>query len=83
MELLPLSQTEKTFLKNYKNKLDAVVELTIGCWLKPTESQELLTKKVTENPILTDRFIIFYGACLKIDQLCFVSLKNYSYFWFY
>ena len=30
------------------------------CRLKLIESQELPTKKVTENPILTNCFIVFY-----------------------
>ena len=38
----------------------AVIEITVDCQLKPIKSRELLIKKVTENPILTNRFIIFY-----------------------
>ena len=45
-----------------------MVEITVGRQLKPTKSQELLTKEVTENPILTDHFIIFYRS-YKVDQL--------------
>ena len=41
----------------------------VGCRLKPTESQELPTKKATKNPILSDRFIIFYYVRMKIGQL--------------
>ena len=40
-----------------------VVEITVGRRrLKPTKSRELPTKKVTKNPIFTDRFIIFYRS---------------------
>ena len=38
----------------------AVIEITVDHRLKPIKSRELLIKKVIENPILTDRFIIFY-----------------------
>ena len=41
-------------------RASSVVEITVGHQLKLNESQELPTKKVTENPILTNRFIIFY-----------------------
>ena len=37
-----------------------VIEITVDRQLKPIRSRELLIKKVIENPILTDRFIIFY-----------------------
>lgn len=43
----------------------AVVKITVDRRLKPIKSRELLIKKVIENPILTDRFIIFY--CLYED----------------
>ena len=47
----------------------------VGRRLKLTESQEFPVKKVTENPILTNYFVIFY--CLyEVDQLCFISLKS-------
>ena len=40
---------------------DSQVEIMVGLRLKPTESsREWPTKKVTENPILTNHFIIFY-----------------------
>ena len=39
-----------------------VVEITVGHWLKPTKSWDLPNKKVTENPILTNYFIIFYPS---------------------
>ena len=41
---------------------NSVVEIMFVRRLKPTESRELPTKKVTENPILTDHFIIFYRS---------------------
>ena len=39
-----------------------MVETTVSHWLKPTESRKLPTKKVTENPILINRFVIFYRS---------------------
>ena len=53
-----------------------VVEITVDHRLKPIQSQELPTKKVTENPIFTDQSFI---AHKKIDRLCFISLKSYRY----
>ena len=50
----------------------------IGRRLKPTESRELKTKKVTRNPTLTDRFIVFY--CSYKDWLCFIFLRAISVF---
>ena len=48
-----------------------MVEVTVSRQLRLIENQELLTKKVTENPILTDRFItyIHFIAHMKIDRL--------------
>ena len=40
-----------------------VVKITVGRQLKSTDGRELPIKKVTENPTLTDRFIIFYPSC--------------------
>ena len=57
----------------------SMVKITVSHWLKPTESQELPTKKVLENPMITNHFIIFYCS-MKIDWLCFLSLKSYRYF---
>ena len=55
--------------------LRQVVKIMVGRRLKLTESQEFPVKKVTENPILTNHFVIFY--CLyEVDQLCFISLKS-------
>ena len=45
--------------------LITVVEITVGCRL-PTESRDLPTNKISENPIITDRFIVFY--CLYEDS---------------
>ena len=43
----------------YKNKfLKAVVEITVGHQLKPSDGQELPTKKVTENLILTNFYFL-------------------------
>lgn len=41
---------------------NSVVEIIFVRRLKPTESRELPTKKVTKNPILTYHFIIFYRS---------------------
>lgn len=41
---------------------NSVVEIMFVRRLKPTESRELPTKKVTKNPILTYHFIIFYRS---------------------
>ena len=51
----------------------------VGRRLKPTESQELPTKKATKNPILSDRFIIFYYVRMKIGQL----ERYFLYFFFF
>ena len=45
-----------------------MVEIKGGRRLKRTKSQELPTKKVAENPTLTDHFIIFYRS-YEVDQL--------------
>ena len=54
---------------------------TVGPRLIPVESWELPTKNVTENPILTDRFIIFY--CSYEDWLvmfyCFKELQVFLF----
>ena len=42
--------------------LTAVVEITVRRRLKPTESRKLLNEEVTENPVLTDCFIVFYRS---------------------
>ena len=42
--------------------LTAVVEITVSRRLKPTESRRLLNKEVTENPVLTDCFIVFHRS---------------------
>ena len=41
---------------------DLVIGRIVGHYLKPTNGRELPTKKVTENPKLTDHFIIFYHS---------------------
>ena len=46
----------------FSDNIHAVVEITVGPRLIPIESWELPTKNVTENPILTDSFIIFYRS---------------------
>ena len=40
-------------------RASSVVEITVGHQLKLNKSQELPIKKVTENPILTNRFIFY------------------------
>ena len=40
-----------------------VVKITVRCQLKSMKSRQLLTKKVTENTMLTHHFIIFYCSC--------------------
>ena len=40
--------------------LITVVEITVGRRLKPTKSQDLPTNKTSENPIIADRFVVFY-----------------------
>ena len=47
----------------------SMIEVTVSHWLKLTKSWELLTK-VTENPILTDHFIIF--SCSYEDWLVMI-----------
>ena len=45
-----------------------VIEITVSCQLlKPIESWELSTKKVTENPTLM--VLLSYITCMNIDQL--------------
>ena len=67
-----------------------VVEITVGRRrLKPIKSRELPTKKVTKNPIFTDRFIIFYRSYedwpvmfyfFKEVQVFLFLLISYLYF---
>ena len=69
-------------MTDQSSNLWTMIKIMVNCWLKLTESRELLTKKVTENAILTSRFNIFYHTCMKIDQLGCISLKSHKHFCF-
>ena len=87
--LLPDFKGLKVVLEIFKKYLDkitnfppaAVVETTVGRQLKPIKSWELPNKKITENHILTDRFINFY--CLYEEwQIMFYFFKELQVFLF-
>ena len=39
-----------------------MVEIAVGCQLKPTKIREIPTKEVDENPVLTNCFIVRYRS---------------------
>ena len=69
-------------LNNFtKNHTIAVVEIMVGHQLKLIKNPELPTKKVTENSIFTNHFVIFY--CLHEDWLViFYFFKELQVFLF-
>ena len=55
--------------------------MTVSRRLKPTKSQELPIKKVAENPISTDHFIIFYRL-YEDSSVMFYFFKELQVFLF-